>query len=104
MHSCYRSVTFVPMTRHLQIILSSLRNMKQSAEASVFTRLGRFAVARPKAVLVAAAAFMVVAGMAGNGLVHHLSTGGFDDTGSQATQAQRTLEKVFGQGNPDVVL
>ena len=71
---------------------------------SGFTRLGRWAVARPKTILVTAAAFFVVAGMAGNGLVHHLSTGGFDDTNSQATRAQHTLERVFGQGNPDIVL
>ncbi|TMK83810.1 MAG: MMPL family transporter, partial [Actinobacteria bacterium] len=29
---------------------------------------------------------------------------GFDDTSSQATRAQQTLERVFGQGNPDIVL
>jgi RND superfamily putative drug exporter len=61
-------------------------------------------VARPKTILVAAAAFFVVAGLAGNGLIQHLSTGGFDDTNSQATRAEQTLERVFGQGNPDVVL
>ncbi|MCU1450359.1 MAG: Integral rane protein, partial [Acidimicrobiales bacterium] len=71
---------------------------------SVFTRLGRLAVARPKVVLGATAAFFVLAGLAGNGLVNHLSTGGFDDTSSQATRAQKTLERVFRQGNPDVVL
>jgi putative drug exporter of the RND superfamily len=78
--------------------------MKQKARSSVFTRLGQFAVARPKTILVATAAFFVVSGMAGNGLLQHLSTGGFDDTSSQATRAQQTLERVFGQGNPDVVL
>src|SRR5947207_12041031 len=78
--------------------------MKFEGEMSGFTRLGRWAVARPKTILVTAAAFFVVAGMAGNGLVHHLSTGGFDDTNSQATRAQHTLERVFGQGNPDIVL
>src|SRR5207248_3355273 len=78
--------------------------MKQQAGTSAFARLGRFAVARPKAILLAAAAFFVVAGMAGNGLIPHLSTGGFDDTNSQATRAQQTLERVFGQGNPDIVL
>src|SRR3954452_22475162 len=71
---------------------------------SAFTRLGRWAVARPKTILVTAAAFLLIAGLAGNGLIQHLSTGGFDDTSSQATRAQRTLERVFGQGNPDVVL
>ena len=71
---------------------------------SVFTRLGGLAVARPKVVLAATAAFFALAGLAGSGVVNHLSTGGFDDTNSQATRAQRTLERVFGQGNPDIVL
>src|SRR4051812_12901468 len=78
--------------------------MKYRTEMSAFTRLGRWAVARPKTILVTAAAFLLLAGLAGNGLIQHLSTGGFDDTSSQATRAQRTLERVFGQGNPDVVL
>src|SRR5438270_3778550 len=78
--------------------------MKSQGEMSGFTRLARWTVARPKTILVAAAAFFVVAGMAGNGLINHLSTGGFDDTNSQATRAQQTLERVFGQGNPDIVL
>src|SRR5205823_7359844 len=95
---------FVSMTRHFSICLCSLLKMTQQARPSTFVRLGRFAVARPKAILLAAAAFFVIAGMAGNGLVHHLSTGGFDDTNSQATRAQQTLERVFGQGNPDIVL
>src|SRR5438128_9180606 len=71
---------------------------------TLFTRLGRMAVTRPKAILGATAVAFLVAGLAGNGVVHHLSTGGFDDTGSQATRAQRTLEGVFHQGNPDIVL
>src|SRR2546423_4500833 len=105
MPSFYWSVNFVSMTRHFSICLCSLLKMtQQQARPSTFVRLGRFAVARPKAILLAAAAFFVIAGMAGNGLVHHLSTGGFDDTNSQATRAQQTLERVFGQGNPDIVL
>jgi hypothetical protein len=49
--------------------------------AGVFTRVGRLAVARPKAVLGAAAVFFVLAGLAGASVASHLSTGGFDDTG-----------------------
>src|SRR4051794_12141348 len=78
--------------------------MKSQGQMSVFTKLGRLAVARPKVVLAATAAFFVLAALAGSGVVKHLSTGGFDDTGSQATRAQHTLERVFRQGNPDVVL
>src|SRR5438094_6496748 len=78
--------------------------MKSQGQMSVFTRLGGLAVARPKVVLAATAAFFALAGLAGSGVVNHLSTGGFDDTNSQATRAQKTLERVFRQGNPDVVL
>src|SRR5438034_3374528 len=73
-------------------------------EQGFFTRVGRLTVENPKRVLAVAGLFFALAGLAGNGLIQHLSTGGFDDTNSQATRAQQTLERVFGQGNPDVVL
>jgi RND superfamily putative drug exporter len=72
--------------------------------AGFFTRLGRLAVAKPKVVLGTAAVIFVLAGLAGGGVASHLSTGGFDDTGSQATRAAAILDRVFHQGNPDVVL
>jgi RND superfamily putative drug exporter len=72
--------------------------------AGVFTRLGRFAVARPKLVLGTATVCFVLAGLAGSSVARHLSTGGFDDTGSQATRATAVLDRVFHQGNPDVAL
>ena len=78
--------------------------MERQRERGFFTRVGRLAVEHPRKVLATAGVFFMLAGLAGNGLVHHLSTGGFDDTSSQATRAQRTLERVFHQGNPDVVL
>src|SRR2546423_13483765 len=72
--------------------------------AGAFTRLGRLAVARPKVVLGAAAVFFILAGLAGSSVARHLSTGGFDDTGSQATRASAILNRVFHQGSPDVAL
>src|SRR5438067_3162039 len=78
--------------------------MERTRGQGFFTRIGQLAVDNPKKVLATAGVFFVLAGLAGNGLVHHLSTGGLDDTGSQATRAQRTLARVFHQGNPDVVL
>ncbi|TMM15930.1 MAG: MMPL family transporter [Actinobacteria bacterium] len=72
--------------------------------AGVFTRLGRLAVAKPKVVLGAAAVFFVLAGLAGGSVARHLSTGGLDDTGSQATRAAAILNRVFHQGSPDVAL
>src|SRR5438045_2315609 len=73
-------------------------------EQGFFTRVGRLTVENPKRVLAVAGLFFALAGLAGNGLINHLSTGGFDDASSQATRAQHTLERVFHQGNPDVVL
>src|SRR3954468_16527820 len=78
--------------------------MKSQGEMSVFTRIGRLSVERPKYVLGIAGLFFVLAGLLSNGVINHLTTGGLDDTGSQATRAQHTLERVFRQGNPDVVL
>src|SRR5438477_2112216 len=72
--------------------------------AGVFTRLGRLVVAKPKVVLGAAAVFFVLAGLAGGSVARHLSTGGLDDTGSQATRAAAILNRVFHQGSPDVGL
>ena len=73
-------------------------------KAGVFTRLGRLAVAQPRAVLGSAAVLFVLAGLAGSSVAHHLSTGGFDDTGSQAPRAAATLDRIFHQGSPDVAL
>src|SRR5438270_9401190 len=78
--------------------------MKSESNTTVFTRLGHLAVSRPKVVLAATLAFFCLAGLVGNGVIKHLSTGGFDDTGSQATKATAVLERVFHQGNPDIVL
>src|SRR5438067_8726325 len=78
--------------------------MERTRGQGFFTRIGQLAVDNPKKVLVTTGIFVALAGLAGNGLIPHLSTGGFDDTNSQATRAQQTLERVFGQGNPDIVL
>ena len=50
-------------------------------EQGFFTRVGRLTVENPKRVLAVAGLFFALAGLAGNGLINHLSTGGFDDFG-----------------------
>src|ERR1700704_4020397 len=96
----YGSVTSATRSGHFIVETEYYRNMKQT----LFTRLGRFAVARPRAVLAATGVFFVLAGVVGSGVISHLSTGGFDDTSSQGPRAAAPLQRVFHQGNPDVVL
>jgi RND superfamily putative drug exporter len=66
--------------------------------------LARFVVRRRVAVLVVSLLAMVVAGVVGGGVAKHLSGGGFDDPGAESSQARRTLEAVFGQRTPNLVL
>src|SRR5438094_6110871 len=70
----------------------------------LLTRIGRFTVRRRKAVLITTAIVFVLSGVLGGGVATHLSSGGFDDPGSESAQAQRILEDRFGQGVPNVVL
>ena len=75
-----------------------------SARRSVFERIGRFAVRRRRLVLVLAAVGVVVAGAVGGGVVARLSSGGFDDPGSDSSTAQRLLADQFDAAPADVVL
>ena len=67
-------------------------------------RLGRFVVRHPRRLLVGSAAFVVLAGLLGAGVVDHLSTGGFEDPASESTRAAARIEELFGIADPDVVL
>jgi RND superfamily putative drug exporter len=70
----------------------------------VLGTVGRFVVRRRVAVLVAALAFMIVAGVVGGGVAKHLSGGGFNDPDAESTQARHTLEAAFGARSPNLVL
>ena len=69
-------------------------------------RLRRLAVAvvgRPRTVLAAALAFVVLAGVLGAGVADQLKVGGFEDPGSASSRAQELLDDNFG-GTPNLVL
>lgn len=72
-------------------------------DASLFTRLGWFAVRRRRAVLFGTAVFVVVAAVLGTGTFARLKSAGFQDPGAQSTKAENTLKHTFGAGDPNVV-
>jgi RND superfamily putative drug exporter len=70
----------------------------------MLSRLGRFTVRRRKAVLVGATIVFAVAGAWGGGVAEHLSSGGFDDPGSESFKADEALLDTFGTGTPNLLL
>ena len=56
------------------------------------------------AILVAAVVLLGVAGVFGGSVASQLSSGGFDDPGSESAQARRQLDIIFGTGDPNLVL
>jgi len=71
----------------------------------VFNRLAALAATRPKRVLAAAFAFVLLAGVLGGPVAGLLSTAGdFADPGAQSTAARERLERVTGrQAGPAVI-
>jgi RND superfamily putative drug exporter len=69
----------------------------------VLARLGRFAVARRKSVLVGTAVFFLVAAGLGGGVASRLSSGGFDDPSSESSRAANQIKHHFGKQQPDLV-
>ena len=67
-------------------------------------RLGSFIVRRSKAILVSSVVILILAGAVGGSVVEHLSTGGFEDLGSESAQAAAIIEEKFGVGDPHVLL
>ncbi|MFC7448476.1 MMPL family transporter [Rhodococcus daqingensis] len=67
-------------------------------------RLATAVVARPRLVLATALVFLVAAGVFGAGVTSHLKVGGFDDPGSESSEAGRILEGTFGGSTPNLVL
>ena len=69
-----------------------------------FARLGAFAVRRRVPILVLAVLFVVVSAVLGGGVVSRLSSGGFDDPGSDSAKAAAALADRFDAGPSDIVL
>ena len=55
-------------------------------------------------MLVAVLAFLIAAGALGGGVIDRLSSGGFDDPGSDSVVAREVLDRDFGTGFPDLVV
>ena len=70
----------------------------------MLARLALWVVRRRVAVLIGTLVVFVVAGAAGGGVAAHLSSGGFDDPGSESFKADRVLATQFGGGQPNTVL
>lgn len=70
----------------------------------MFTTLGRLTVRHRRAVLVVTFLALVAAAVLGTGVFSRLSSGGFDDPGSESTRATEALADEFGTGSPDLVL
>lgn len=66
-------------------------------------RLAEAVVSRPRAVLAATFAFLVVAGVLGAGVADQLKVGGFDDPESESSRAQELLDDRF-DGTANLVL
>jgi RND superfamily putative drug exporter len=66
-------------------------------------RLATVVVGRPRVVLVATFAFLVVAGALGAGVAKQLKVGGFEDPGSASFRAQTLLDDKFG-GSTNLVI
>lgn len=70
----------------------------------MLTRLGHLTVRARAAVLLAALAVLVVAGLAAGGVTDRLAGGGFDDAGDEVAAAEHALETNFGAGEPNIIL
>jgi RND superfamily putative drug exporter len=70
----------------------------------MLNRLAGFTVRRRRLVLGLAAVAFVLSGMIGGGVADKLSSGGFDDPGSESSRIEGVLEDTFQTGSPNVVL
>src|SRR5947209_12374043 len=66
--------------------------------------LARFAVRRRKAVLAAAALFVLLSIALGSGVVSRMSGAGFSDPASASIRAERAVASEFHSGTPNFVL
>jgi RND superfamily putative drug exporter len=66
--------------------------------------LAALVIRRRVAFLAGVAAFVFVAAAIGGNVAKHLSSGGFNDTGSPSAQAENELRRVFHADQPNLVL
>lgn len=66
--------------------------------------VGRFAVRWRRWVLAGTVLAVVVARALGGGVFDRLSDGGFSDPDAESSRARDQLERVFGAGDPNLVL
>jgi RND superfamily putative drug exporter len=70
----------------------------------MLSRIGRFTIRRRKLVLIGAVVVFLVSGAYGGGVSEQLSSGGFDDPGSESFRADEVLEQTFGSATPNTIL
>ena len=70
----------------------------------MLTGLARLATRRSRAVLVFALLFVLVAGALGGGVADSLTSGGFDDPGTESSRAEDLLTDRYGAGTPNLLL
>ncbi len=70
----------------------------------MFESLGRLMFRRRRLVLAAAGVLAVVAALWGTGVFGSLSSGGFQDRGSESARAAQQATRVFGRHQADVVV
>ena len=67
-------------------------------------RVTRWALQRPRRVIVVVALLAVAAAVAGVPVASHLTAGGFQDPAAESARANRILSEVFGKGEVQLVL
>src|SRR5262245_28230205 len=70
----------------------------------MLTRLGRFIVRHPKAILAAVVLFVVASFAVAGGVTDRLTSGGFYDPHSESERAAAILQREFRTQDPNVVL
>ncbi len=84
--------------------MSTTTPTPSGSRAGWFDRLGAFTVRRRRLVLVVAVIGVVVAAVVGGGVFSRLSSGGFDDPGSESARAADQLLETFDAAPSDIVL
>jgi len=91
----------------MSLLLSRSRQSKADAtpiERGLFPRLGRLVYRRRRAVLALTTLLLVVAGVWGTSVFGALGGGGFEDPGSESSQAATAIEDRFGHLGADVIV
>jgi RND superfamily putative drug exporter len=70
----------------------------------MLSRIARFTIRRRKLVLIGAVIVFLASGAYGGPVSKHLSSGGFDDPGSESYKADQVLERTFGSSTPNLIL